>query len=52
MALDLLDVQSPIRAGDEPANQIFRFATQMDIVRNYEVVLPVDDLLVGFVGRL
>jgi len=23
----------------------------MDIVRNYKVVLPVDDFLVGFVGR-
>jgi hypothetical protein len=88
MFLDLLDVQSPIRAGYEPvmrsvgerggeggagerflelggfgrdrersgggspANHIFGFATQVDIVRNHEMVLPVDDFLVGFVGRL
>ena len=86
MVLDLLDVQSPIRAGYEPvimqrrgarreraggkvselggigaiakvgscspANHVFGFATQVDIVRNCEVVLPVDDFLVCFVGCL
>jgi hypothetical protein len=83
MVLDLLDVESPFRAGNEsvmrgagaegrtgkgfrtggigaiakvggcsPANHVFGFTTQVNIVRNYEVVLPVYDFLVGFVGRL
>jgi len=35
-----------------PSYQILCFAAEMDIIWEYKVIGPVDNFLVGFVGRL
>ncbi len=77
MLFDLVDVQSPISAGNEPvmvgeyngrkkfsagvvtlssrgspADQVFCFFAQMDIIGDYEVMQPVNNFLVRFMGGL
>ena len=35
-----------------PADHVFRFFAQVNIIGDYEVVQPVDNFLVRFMGRL
>lgn len=57
MSFDLLNVETRLGVGqesgvrsvrqmDSPADEIFRLATEMHVVREVEVVLPVDNLAI------